>query len=371
MRSVDDITNLEQQVKIHVDKAVSLDGLSATLPGLSTSWRLMAKTDGTTQLGNGFDAVSVSDSALVISLPKSVQSVSFTDATLNLSNNDSNFGLITDTNTNLQANHTINLAQGTTANVEIDVHSYGNYTIVGASDANSDPDLGTVENFRSDTVGILNAETSDFAQSSQASFSILQGDLTGVGHQDGYRVGVDLYSATNPQTITGTLQVDDIEYIQFSDKKVTLIGADVQRNEDTIIEVDKAGNYVIVGSSDVVNGVANARKDIVDVVLDSVDSTIPTHTFKTTSDGSVQMVLSSADATRQIIQATSLLRDIESVRFAYKDANNNNVALETVVILAANGYSSVADAQTQYNLTDAQVYLYNPTSTQLNDVYHY
>jgi hypothetical protein len=83
------------------------------------------------------------------------------------------------------------------------------------------------------------------------------------------------------------------------------------------------------------------------------------------------MVLSSADATGQIIQATSLLRDIESVRFAYKDANNNNVALETVVILAANGYSSVADAQTQYNLTDAQVYLYNPTSTHLNDVYHY
>jgi hypothetical protein len=220
-------------------------------------------------------------------------------------------------------------------------------------------------------VGVLNAETSatsDLAQFSQASFSILQGDLTGVGHQDGYRVGVDLYSATNPQTITGTLRVDDIEYIQFSDKKVTLIGADVQRNEDTIIEVDKAGNYVIVGSSDVVNGVANARKDIVDVVLDSVDST---RTFKTTSDGSVQMVLSSADATGQIIQATSLLRDIESVRFAYKDANNNNVALETVVILAANGYSSVADAQTQYNLTDAQVYLYNPTSTHLNDVYHY
>jgi hypothetical protein len=158
---------------------------------------------------------------------------------------------------------------------------------------------------------------------------------------------------------------------------VTLIGADVQHNNDTIIEVDKVGNYVIVGSSDVVNGVANARKDVVDVVLDSKYSIIPTHTFKTTSDGSVQMVLSSADGT---IQATSLLRDIESVRFVYKDKDKDNndvtVALETVVIFAADGFSSVDGASKHYALTDADVYLYNPTPTNptpmhLNDVYHY
>ena len=348
-------TELDQVLKIHVNKAVSADGLSAALPGQMRDWNILSKN------GGGFSLISIADPALSINLPSSVASLSFADGTLNLSSADPDLTLITDTNTYGQVSHSIHVAQSTTQNLEVDVHSAGQYTIVGAPDSDSDPNLGTVENYRSDTVGIL-ADTSTasnrvFADSSQASFSILEGDLTGVKYEDGYRIEVDIHSPTKPSTTTATLQIDDIEYVQFNDKKVTLIGADIPHNEDTIIDIDKDGNYVVIGSADLTTDDTThlTRRDIL-----NVNSNLADASFKSAGNG-VQMTIKDANGT---VTGSTLMREVEEVHF--QDA--------TVLIVAANGYESQSSAilnQPSPASDSNPLYLYNPTLTHLDTVYPY
>jgi len=65
------------------------------------------------------------------------------------------------------------------------------------------------------------------------------------------------------------------------------------------------------------------------------------------------------------------MRDIESVQFFYQNAQGIRTELDNIVIVAGGGYASLTDAQARHTLSDANTFLYNPTSSFGNDVYHY
>jgi VCBS repeat-containing protein len=358
----------EQLVDITYQKAVSANGTSAFLPGAIGDWAISplgtVDADGIAR-GNGFNAISLIDASLVIALPSTVTELSFGDnSKLTLSNlsvtqdaYNNIFAKIVDDSIGTQ---TITV-QDTTVSTQIELKAAGNHTVVGAPDAFGDPGLGYVENLRTDTIKLSDA---NFAQ---AKFTILNDDLANTGFKDGHSVKVDLQSPTNAQTTIGTLKIDDIEYIEFQDKKVTLIGADIPRNEDTVIEINANGDYVIIGSTDTLAGAVNARHDSLDVVMQSNQS--PLASFTTTTDGNVQMVL--RDKTSNAVLGTSLMRDIESVQFIYKNANGDRTELDNIVIVAGGGYATLTDAQSRHTLNDPNTFIYNPSSSYGNDVYHY
>jgi len=358
----------EQLVDITYQKAVSANGTNAFLPGAIGDWAISplgtVDADGIAR-GNGFNAVSLLDASLVIALPSTVTELSFGDnSKLTLSNLSATrdaynniFAKIVDDSIGTQ---TITV-QDTTVSTQIELKAAGNHTVVGAPDAFGDPGLGYVENLRTDTVKLSDA---NFAQ---AKFTIVNDDLANTGFKDGYSVKVDLQSPTNAQTTIGTLKIDDIEYIEFQDKKVTLIGADIPRNEDTVIEINANGDYVIIGSTDTLAGAVNARHDSLDVVMQSNQS--PLASFSTTTDGNVQMVL--RDKTSNSVLGTTLMRDVESVQFVYKNAQGENIALENIVIVAGGGYASLTEVESRHSLSDANTFIYNPSSSYGNDVYHY
>jgi len=357
----------QQLVDITYQKAVSADGTSATLPGNLSDWAItpLGTVDAQSNpIGNGFSAISLLDPSIVINLPNTVTQLHFGDSSnLSVSNLSTAVGAdgniyasITDTSTSAQ---TITI-EDTAVSTQIHMASAGAHTVVGAPDVFGDPGLGYVEDLRSDTVYLQDANYAD------ASFTIVSGDLPFVGYKDGFHTKAEIYSDATHKTQIGTLTIDDVEYVQFKDKKIRLIGDDIPRNSDTVIDIDANGDYVIIGSPDKVNGVDNARKDTVSVTVHQ--NAMPIADFATTSDGNVQMVL--RDSVTHAVTGTSLLREIETVQFVYKDALGNATVLENVMIVAGGGYADLSQIS-QSTLSASSTYLYNPSSSHLNDVYHY
>jgi hypothetical protein len=136
---------------------------------------------------------------------------------------------------------------------------------------------------------------------------------------------------------------------------------------EMVIEINANGDYVIIGSTDTLAGAVNARHDSLDVVMQSNQS--PLASFSTTTDGNVQMVL--RDKTSNSVLGTTLMRDVESVQFVYKNAQGENIALENIVIVAGGGYASLTEVEPRHSLSDANTFIYNPSSSYGNDVYHY
>ena len=128
-----------------------------------------------------------------------------------------------------------------------------------------------------------------------------------------------------------------------------------ETTENTIIDILPNGDYTIVGASDSVydkdlGTVDNYRRDVVNVDVNKAQSQ-----FSLSADGQyVQMVL--RDPTTNAITGTTLLRDIEAVQF--KDA--------TVLLAAGKGYLTEADAIANNDVSQSNVYIYEP----LHSVYH-
>ena len=128
-----------------------------------------------------------------------------------------------------------------------------------------------------------------------------------------------------------------------------------ETTENTIIDILPNGDYTIVGASDSVydkdlGTVDNYRRDVVSVDVNKAQSQ-----FSLSADGQyVQMVL--RDPTTNAITGTTLLRDIEAVQF--KDA--------TVLLAAGKGYLTEADAIANNDVSQSNVYIYEP----LHSVYH-
>jgi VCBS repeat-containing protein len=196
---------VEQEVDVHVERAIAASGLSAALPGTIGEWDIAPittkDTDGNT-VSDGFLLISHVDPLITIHLPASVTTLSFdAGSVLSLSNDALNaIGQITDISASTSSNRAISISSDTTENTIIDVQPNGNYTIVGASDSVFDKDLGQVDNYRSDVVNVkLQSNVAPLA-----SFLVV-----------GDNVQMVLRDNTSGN-VTSTTLLRDIEAVQFS-----------------------------------------------------------------------------------------------------------------------------------------------------------
>jgi len=211
-----------QAIDIHVNMAIDNVHKTATLPGAMSDWDIgpILKPDetGESSVSDGYLMINYADPLIAIRVPADVPLLNFSDGTqLTLSNSaTSATGKITDTSTDVSKNHFIKIADGTTENTIIELLPNGKYTITGASDTVVDRDLGPATNFRSDTL-MVNVNLFNVNHLSQASFT---------------KVGSDLKMVINANGATGTVLMNEIEAIHFSDVTV-LVAATAASNLST------------------------------------------------------------------------------------------------------------------------------------------
>ena len=209
--------SLSQAIDIHVNMAVNTENHTASLPGAMSDWDIepILKPDekGESSVSDGYLMINHADPLIAIRVPANVPLLNFSDGTqLTLSNSaTSATGTITDTSTDVSKNHFIKIADGTTENTIIELLPNGKYTITGASDTVVDPALGPATNFRSDTlmVNVIH---------SQANFT---------------KVGNNLQMVINANGATGTVLMNEIEAIHFSDDVTVLVAATAASNLST------------------------------------------------------------------------------------------------------------------------------------------
>ena len=190
-----------ETITVNVDMAVAASGLTASLPGSTSSWSFAPQTttSGDSTVSDGFSMTSTTNSSVYINLPSTVTSLSFTDgSSLTLANNAST-GTVTDTST---SNHNFTITTGVTENTLIQVKAASTQTITGVTDTTVDPDLGTSTNYRDDTLQITDAAFS------AATFSMS---------------GSSLLITMSGSGAVKTLS--EIETVKFTDHTVRIVGA--------------------------------------------------------------------------------------------------------------------------------------------------
>ena len=208
-------------ITVDVKMAVAANGLSAHLPGSVSDWTFqpasVLSSDPNAGPTQGFLLTRLDDPTIVVKIPHSVNSLSFSNGTVGL-NNDGTIGAVTvNAFTDAQATHTITIGTDAVGNAAVVLSANANVSVVGAADSFSAPGWDTQDNVRSDTVVID-------AQSSAAHFVTSPDNKTVTMTIDG----------------GGTVILSEVEAVRFNDHTVRIVGAngyanvaEAQANADT------------------------------------------------------------------------------------------------------------------------------------------
>jgi len=220
-----------ETITVNVDMAVAASGLTASLPGSTSSWSFAPQTttSGDSTVSDGFSMTSTTNSSVYINLLSTVTSLSFTDgSSLTLANNAST-GTVTDTST---SNHNFTITTGVTENTLIQVKAASTQTITGVTDTTEDQYLGTSTNYRDDTLQITDAAFS------AATFSMT----------DKYTLQITLSSG-------GVKTLNDIETVKFTDHTVRIVSGDSSKGGyASFLEAITSGNTSHASVNDYIYG---------------------------------------------------------------------------------------------------------------------
>ena len=193
-------------------------------PGTMGDWHIQPVTkpsENQEVVSDGFLMINHEDPLIIIRVPDSIHTVNFADNTsLSLTNNaDTATGSIMDiTSADVITNRSIKIADGTLENTIIEILPDGNYTIVGASDSVNDEDLGTLDNYRSDSLLVS-------ANKSEATFSMTGNNLQ--------------MSLKSNGKLTGTVQLNEIEAVHLNDATVFVVAANgYSSTNDALVAAD-------------------------------------------------------------------------------------------------------------------------------------
>jgi len=178
--------NVSTQENITVNVDMAVDGTSASLPGSISEWTIAAQAAG------GYVLTNTADPLIKVTLPGSVNTLSFDGQSVELANNGT-LGTITD-KTVAGVDHTIVIAPGTAESDLIVLSKAGVQTVVGAEDAGG----------RTDAIKI--DYTLDVSHANSV-FSVVDS-----GH-------IVLHTGT------GSTVISDVESVQFNNATVRVVGA--------------------------------------------------------------------------------------------------------------------------------------------------
>ncbi|NBX63296.1 MAG: hypothetical protein EBT67_13010, partial [Betaproteobacteria bacterium] len=161
-------------------------------------------TEGRYEKTDGFLLSLNEDPTITVRIPGSVQTLSFSDATVGLTN-DGMMGQVELIESDVSA-YTITIASSTTEDANVVLTGHGAVVVKGTVDSDY-ADLGKAVNYRGDTISIG-------VDSSQASF---------VTAHDNKTITMTLHDSKG--TVTGTVVLSDVEAVRFTDGTTRIVGA--------------------------------------------------------------------------------------------------------------------------------------------------
>jgi len=205
----------QELVAVNVNMAVQAGGTTASLPGSMSDWSIAPSTNNTFVLTNHADPL------IQVSLPGTVTSLSFTGGdSVTLANNGS-IGTVTYA-AGTASSHTITIAPGT---------SEGTLTVISAAGA-------TVEGAASSTDGVK-MNTTVNTEDLNSVFGAVSSD----GH-------------ITVHTTFGDTVVRDVEFVQFSNATVRIVGAGGYASLSAASAAANSGDVIYVTDSSLASGTA-------------------------------------------------------------------------------------------------------------------
>ena len=234
---VDNGVSTPQTLRVNIDMAV--EGNAASLPGGIDSWTVAPVTGAQ----SGYVFTNITEPSIKVFVPTGVNSIVFAGGgSLGLDAN----GTIIDTTTTID--HTIRITEGA---------EVGDEVVLSTSNAKQVTVIGQANSAVTDGVKIA---TDINVNNLDAIFSVVDASTIRVG-------GVDINPIKIAGVGTGNALIADVEYVQFNNAKVLIVGAGGYATLSAASAAAQSGDMIFVSKAALANGDAGMINNTTDISI--------------------------------------------------------------------------------------------------------